>query len=141
MTVANTGERVVGFLMCALPPLTPRYERANSPSVGSRPCGVYLSTAVGSSRESLASSSSRESPVCFVKVSNTSGPIACSSSDGVTGLFGPVPTQELAVPPCPVCLKRSTSSPKPPLRSPPAPASPRVPFNSVQQAAETTLPG
>ena len=81
--------------MCALPPLTPRYERANSPSVGSRPCGVYLSTALGSSRESLASSSSRENPVCFVKVSNTSGPIACSSWDGVTGLFGPVPTHEV----------------------------------------------
>jgi hypothetical protein len=37
---------------------------------------VYLSTASGSSQDSLASTSSRDSPVCFDKVSNASGPIA-----------------------------------------------------------------
>ena len=45
---------------------------------------MYLSTAPGSSRDNLASSPSRDSPVCFDKVSNTSGPIACSSWGGVT---------------------------------------------------------
>ena len=44
---------------------------------------MYLSTASGSSRQSLESRSSRAKPVCFDRVSNTSGPIACSSSAGV----------------------------------------------------------
>ena len=35
---------------------------------------MYLSTAAGSSRHSLESSSSRAKPVCFDRVSNTSGP-------------------------------------------------------------------
>ena len=39
----------------------------------------------------------RDNPVCFDKVSNTSGPIACSRRGGVTGLLGPVPTQDSAV--------------------------------------------
>ena len=34
---------------------------------------MYLSTASGRSRDSLASSSSRDKPVCFSNVSNTSG--------------------------------------------------------------------
>ena len=51
----------------------------NSASAGSRPCGVYLSTASGSSRQSLVTSSSRDRPVCFARLSNTSGPIAFSS--------------------------------------------------------------
>jgi hypothetical protein len=100
------------------------YEREKSACDGKRPCGVYLSTAFGSSRESLASNSSRDNPVCCVKLFKTSGPIACSSCDGVTGLFGPVPTQESAVSPWPFCLKRSTSSPIPPLKNPPALAPP-----------------
>src|SRR3954468_15990602 len=75
------------------------YERGKSASVGSRPCGVYLSMASGSSRDSLASSSSRDNPVCFVRLLKTSGPIACSSCGGVTGLLGPVPTHESAVSP------------------------------------------
>jgi hypothetical protein len=87
--------------------------RAKSPSVGSRPCGVYLSTASGSSRHSLESNSSFARPVCFDKVSNTSGPIACFSWDGEQGLLGPVLTQDSAVSPWPVCLNRSMSSPSP----------------------------
>src|SRR5215211_9319914 len=93
------------------------YEREKSASVGSRPCGVYLSTASGSSRDSLASSSSRDNPVCFDNVSNTSGPIACSSWDGAISLLGPCLTQESAISLWPLRLKRSTSSPSPPLRT------------------------
>ena len=66
------------------------YESESSTSVGSRPCGVYLSTASGSSRQSLESRSSRAKPVCFDRVSSTSGPIACSSWAGVNCLLGPV---------------------------------------------------
>src|SRR5947209_9198053 len=75
------------------------YVREYSASLGSRPCGVYLSTASGSSRESRATSSSFESPVCLESAANTSGPIACSSCDGAICLFGPVPTQESTVSP------------------------------------------
>src|SRR6478736_4253104 len=46
-------------------------------AAGKRPSGVYLSTAVGNSRESLARSSSCESPVCCSSFSRTSDPIAC----------------------------------------------------------------
>ena len=74
-----------------------RYARENSASVGTRPCGVYLSTASGSSRQSLVISSPRDRPVCLDKVSNTSGPIARSSWSAVHGWLGPVLTQDFAV--------------------------------------------
>src|SRR4051812_17662392 len=102
-----------------------RYE--TSCSVGRRPSGVYLSTAVGSSRESRARSSSRDSPVCCDKVANTSGPIACSSWGGATSLLGPVPTQDSAMSPWPFWLKRSTNSLSPLPSSPPTPAPPKLP--------------
>jgi|SRR5262245_9444188 len=44
---------------------------------GRRPSGVYLSTAVGSSRESRARSSSCDNPVCCTSAARTSCPIAC----------------------------------------------------------------
>ena len=100
--------------------------RARSASVGSRPCGVYMSTALGSSRESRASSSCCDSPVCCDRVASTSGPIACSRSGAASALFGPVPTHEAAASPWPFCWKRLISSPRPPLRNPPAPAPPRL---------------
>src|SRR3546814_106846 len=81
-----------------------RYGRENSASVGRRPCGVYLSTASGSSRQSLVTSSSRDKPVCLDRVSNTSGPIARSSWSAVHGPLGPVLTQESAVSLWPLCL-------------------------------------
>lgn len=65
-----------------------------SSSFGTRPLGVYWSTAFGNSRERRVSSSSRDRPVCCSSSSRTSGPIACSRSRGATFLLGPVPTQE-----------------------------------------------
>ena len=56
---------------------------------------MYWSTAFGSSRDSRARSSSRESPVFCERSAITSGPIARSRSVGATDLFGPVPTQEI----------------------------------------------
>src|SRR4026207_561033 len=100
------------------------YAREKSASVGRRPCGVYLSTASGSSRQSLVSNSSRDRPVCVDKVSNTSGPIARCSWAVVHGSLGPVLTQDSAVWPWPLCLKRSISSASPLLRTPVAPAPP-----------------
>src|SRR5678816_1621738 len=68
-----------GALPCATEPSLSYSSRAASASVGSRPCGVNLSTASGNSRVSLDSNSSRESPVCCDSELRTSGPIACSS--------------------------------------------------------------
>src|SRR6187397_543177 len=115
--------------------------RAKSASVGSRPCGVYRSTALGNSRESRASSSSRDSPVCCDSVAKTSGPIACSSCGAASCLLGPVPTQESAASPCPFCLKRSISSPRPPLRNPPAPTPPSVLPNWLSTPPSPPCPG
>ena len=86
------------MLSAGTAPAAPETYRINAASVGNRPCGVYLSTASGSSRESRASSSCRDNPVCLDKVSSTSGPIACSNCGGVTGWFGPVLTQARRTP-------------------------------------------
>ena len=117
----------VKVVLSAICKYSPPQERENSNSVGSRPSGVYLSTAFGSSRVSLVSNSSRDNPVCLESVSKTSGPIACSSWAGASCLLAPVPTHESAVSPWPVCLKRSTSSLSPPLKMLPALAPLRPP--------------
>jgi uncharacterized membrane protein YeaQ/YmgE (transglycosylase-associated protein family) len=48
-------------------------------ALGSRPSGVYLSTAAGSSRESLERSSSCDRPVCCSSAASTSDPMTCLS--------------------------------------------------------------
>jgi len=55
------------------------YGFESSAAVGTRPSGVYLSTASGRCFESLERISSRDKPVSLDRFSNTSDPIAFSS--------------------------------------------------------------
>src|SRR5262245_13381703 len=55
------------------------YGFESSAAVGTRPSGVYLSTASGRCFESLERISSRDKPVSLDRFSKTSGPIALSS--------------------------------------------------------------
>jgi hypothetical protein len=60
--------------------------------------------------------------------------------EAIAGVDIPVPTQDSAVSPWPLCLKLSNGSPSPPLRSPPALAPPRLLLNWPSKPAMPLCP-
>ena len=86
-------------------------------SVGSRPSGVRWSTTCGRYWLSPGSSSSRDIPLCEASDRSDRRRARLARSPGEIALFGPLPTQELAVSPWPPCCNCLSRSPSPPLRS------------------------
>src|ERR1700748_999020 len=66
------------------------------------------------------SSSSRDRPLCDIRLLIWSEPSALARSPGAICLFGPGLTQELAVSPWPFCWNCLSRSPSPPLNTLPA---------------------
>src|SRR5580693_407778 len=116
----------------------------NSLSSGSRPSGVRWLITSGRYWLRPLSNSSDDIPLCEASELIWSAPSALARSPGAIALFGPLPTQELAASPWPLCCNCLSTSPSPPEitlpAAPPASRPPNPPFRTSPRPPLIALP-